>query len=85
MVYFSFCQHCETADQIVGEAWPSSGLQKWRPPFQTLKEALYTAPLLAYPQPGEKFAVDTDASNIRIGGALSQIQDRRERVIAYYS
>jgi hypothetical protein len=53
--------------------------------FQTPKEALCTAPILAYPQPGERCIVDTDASNVRIGGVLSQIQDRRERVIAYYS
>jgi hypothetical protein len=36
--------------------------------FQTLKGAL-----CAYPQPGERFTVDTDASNIRIGGVLSQV------------
>jgi hypothetical protein len=33
----------------------------------------------------ERFIVDTDASNVGIGGVLSQIQDGRERVIAYYS
>jgi hypothetical protein len=42
--------------------------------FQTLKEALCTAPI-AYLQPRERFIVDTDASDIRIGGMLSQIQD----------
>jgi hypothetical protein len=52
---------------------------------QTLKGALCTAPILAYPQPGEKFIVDTDASNIGIGGVLFQVQDGKERVIAYYS
>jgi hypothetical protein len=53
--------------------------------FQTLKGALCSAPVLAYPQPGERFIVDTDASNFGIGGVLSQIQDGQERVIAYYS
>jgi hypothetical protein len=53
--------------------------------FQTLKGALCAAPILAYPQPGERFIVDTDASNIRIGGVLFQVQDRQEHVIAYYS
>jgi hypothetical protein len=53
--------------------------------FQTLKEALCTAPILAYPQPGGKFIVDTDASNVGIGGVLSQVQDGQERVISYYS
>ena len=53
--------------------------------FQTLKGALCAAPILAYPQPGEKFIVNTDASNVGIGGVLSQIQDGQERVIAYFS
>jgi hypothetical protein len=43
--------------------------------FQMLKGALCTAPLLAYPQPRERFIVDTDASNVGIGGVLSQVQD----------
>jgi hypothetical protein len=53
--------------------------------FQTLKVALCAAPIFAYPQPGEKFIVDTVASNFGIGGVLSQVQDRQERLIAYYS
>jgi hypothetical protein len=53
--------------------------------FQTLKGALCAAPLLAYHQQGERFIVDTDASNFGIGGVLSQIQDGQECAIAYYS
>ena len=61
-----------------------SGPQKQNA-FQALKEALCTAPVLGYPRPGEKFIVDTDASNVGIGGVLSQVQDGSERVIAYFS
>jgi hypothetical protein len=43
--------------------------------FQTLKEALCAAPILAYPKPGEGFIVDTDAINVGIGGVLSQVQE----------
>jgi hypothetical protein len=39
--------------------------------FKTLKGYLCTAPILAYSQPGERFIVDTDASNVGIGGVLS--------------
>jgi hypothetical protein len=60
---------------------------KWTPEleaaFQTLKGALCTAPILAYPQPGGKFIVD--ASYVGIGGVLSQVQHEQERVIFYYS
>lgn len=52
--------------------------------FQSLKESLSAAPILAYPQPGEKFTLDTDANNVRIG-VLSRVQDGKERVIVYYS
>jgi hypothetical protein len=47
--------------------------------------ALCAAPILAYPQPGERLVVDTDASNVGIEGVLSKVQDGRERIIACYS
>jgi hypothetical protein len=53
--------------------------------FHCLKDALCTTPVLGYPQSGEKFIVDSDASNVGIGGILSQVQDGRERVTAYFS
>jgi hypothetical protein len=34
--------------------------------FQSLKEALCTAPILGYPPPEEKFIVDMDLSNSRL-------------------
>jgi hypothetical protein len=46
--------------------------------FQTLQEVVCTASILTSPQPGERFIVDTDSSNVRIGGVLSQVQDRKE-------
>jgi hypothetical protein len=46
--------------------------------FQTLKEALCTALVLAYQQPRQRFVLDINASNVRIGGVLSQIQDGQE-------
>jgi hypothetical protein len=46
--------------------------------FQTLEGALCTAPILAYPQPGQKYIMDTDASNVGIGGVVSQVQNGQE-------
>ena len=54
--------------------------------FNTLKAALTSAPVLAFPQElGGEFIVDCDSSNVALGAVLSQIQDGQERVIAYYS
>ena len=55
--------------------------------FATLRTALVTTPILAFPDfnSPEPFIVDTDWSlqNNAIGGVLSQVQDGKERVIAY--
>jgi hypothetical protein len=42
--------------------------------FQTLKEALFTAPILTYLWPRQTFIIDTDTSNVGIEGVLSQVQ-----------
>ena len=55
--------------------------------FQRLKQALTTAPILAYPdfKSTEPFILDTDWSleNNAVGGVLSQKQNGEERVICY--
>ncbi|GFR30068.1 retrovirus-related Pol polyprotein from transposon 17.6 [Trichonephila clavata] len=53
--------------------------------FNKLKDALTSAPILAYPEAGEQFILDTDASHESIGAVLSQEIDGQERVIAYFS
>ena len=58
--------------------------------FDTLKEALVSAPVMAFPQETGRYILDTDASGYAIGGVLSQLQmDEHgvevERVIAYAS
>ena len=50
-----------------------------------MKSLLTEAPILAYPNPTDPFILDTDASDQAVGGVLSQIQDGKERVIAYAS
>ena len=58
--------------------------------FEHLKEALVSAPILAYPSANGRYILDTDASNFAYGAVLSQLQEdengiEQERVIAYYS
>ena len=58
--------------------------------FEKLKEALTSAPILAYPSEKGRYILDTDASNFAVGAVLSQVQvdeagNEEERVIAYYS
>ena len=56
--------------------------------FRLLKLRLTSAPVLAYPDfsaAGAPFLLDTDASNVGMGGILSQVQGGEERVIAYAS
>ena len=53
--------------------------------FLSLREALGTPPILAFPSMDGAFILDTDASNEGIGSVLSQVQDGVERVIGYFS
>lgn len=53
--------------------------------FQTLKEALMSSPILAFPQANLPFILDTDASHYAVGAVLSQKVNDREQVIAYMS
>ena len=52
--------------------------------FQTLKTALISAPILAYPNMNRPFVLTCDASRSGLGYILGQVgEDNREHVIAY--
>ena len=53
--------------------------------FSALQQKLQEPPILTFPDFSEEFILDTDASDVGIGGVLSQIQDGVEKVIAYGS
>ena len=53
--------------------------------FKALKTCLISAPILGFPTEDGRFSLDTDASLFAVVGALNQIQDDREVVIAYAS
>ena len=53
--------------------------------FEQLKRELAGCDIVAYPQDDGQFILDTDASGTTIGCVLSQVQDGKEKVIAYGS
>ena len=53
--------------------------------FDGLKQRLTTTPVLGYPLDEGNMLLDTDASDTGIGAVLSQVQQGRERVLAYGS
>ena len=53
--------------------------------FEKLQSALCEAPILSYPMDRGGFILDCDASDIGIGGVLSQVQDGEEKPICYGS
>ena len=53
--------------------------------FENLREALLSAPCLAFPNTDDPFILDTDASETSIGAELSQVQNGQEVVISYAS
>ena len=59
--------------------------EKCQHAFETLKQLLVTASVLAYPTDEGDYVLDTDASNYAMGAVLSQVQNGEERVIAYAS
>ena len=53
--------------------------------FETLRNCLVCAPVLAYPNSQDTFILDMDASDKAIGAELLQVQDGVEKVICYGS
>ncbi|MCP3667440.1 MAG: DDE-type integrase/transposase/recombinase [Gammaproteobacteria bacterium] len=53
--------------------------------FESLKTALTTTPVLAYPDMNKPFILATDASRIGFGAVLSQLHGGKERPTAYAS
>ena len=52
--------------------------------FQQLKEVLVSSDVMGYPlNNAGQFFLDVDASDVGIGGILHQVQDGKEKVIAY--
>ncbi|KAL1115716.1 hypothetical protein AAG570_006006 [Ranatra chinensis] len=53
--------------------------------FNRIKKALTNAPVLRYPDFTRPFVLTTDASGVAVGAVLSQVEDGKDRPIAYAS
>ena len=53
--------------------------------FETLKSKIASAPVLKLPNPHQKYVLMTDASDIGLGGVLSQEENGRMKPVAYLS
>ena len=62
-----------------------TGMPPTKRPFEVLKSALVSAPVLAYPNSNDMFILDMDASDTAIGAELLQLQEGEEKVISYGS
>jgi hypothetical protein len=79
---------CDILYRLVQETAPGAPLawkQEHQDAFNILREAMTSAPVLAYPNSTGVFILDVDASDVAIGAELLQIQDEQEKVIAYGS
>ena len=87
--YRSFVQNFATIAKPLHRLTESNSDFKWsdscEAAFQSLKQALVRAPILAYPMSEGEYVLDTDASGVGVGAVLSQVQNQKEKVISYYS
>ena len=82
---FKFSDIAAPLSQLTRKDIPFKWTDACQESFHKLRSALTSAPVLAYPNSEDTYILDTDASNIGIGGVLSQIQNNKGRVIAYAS
>ena len=80
-----FAQKAEPLTNLTKKYQRFSWDTKCETAFQTLKDALTNAPLLAHPDYSSPFIVDTDASNTQLGAVLSNVIDGVERPLVYAS
>lgn len=74
-------RHGRNRSAAIGDKWTPECQEA----FSSLKEALTSAPVLAYPDYSQPFVLETDASNDGLGAVLSQDQGGKRRVVAYAS
>ena len=81
----TFCKNRETTNRTDQKNRRFFWDRRVSTSFETLRDALMKAPILAYPDIKKPYKVYTDASDYAIGAALVQETEMGERVIQYLS
>ena len=80
-----YARICEPLTRLSKKNQPFIWGEEQEEAFQSLKSALTSAPIIAYPDFKESFTLQTDVSDTGLGLVVTQIQNGEERVIAYAS
>ena len=87
--YRRFIQHfadvARPLQQLTEKDREFSWIEECQGSFENLKKLLTVTPILAYPNLTDEFCLDTDASEYAIGAVLSQKENGKEKVVAYFS
>ena len=86
----NFAHHAQALFAVCGKRKKFEWTEECQTAFETLRQKLIEAPVMAYPLNEGRYILDTDASGFAIGGVLSQEQPdedgvMQERVISYGS
>ncbi|KAG8172628.1 hypothetical protein JTE90_021269 [Oedothorax gibbosus] len=81
----NFCHKAQPQQELLQKDVTFAWHQEHQASFQELKTALTSDPVLGLYDENAKMELHTDASGYGIGAVLVQIQDGKERVIAYAS
>lgn len=81
----SYAQKAHPLTELTKKDRPFVWTPECQEAFDLLKSELVGPDILALPRDEGLYILDTDACGVSIGAVLSQVQDSRERVIAYGS
>ena len=87
--YRCFVEEFATIAKPLHKLSEKKTLLKWtdecQASFMKLKQTLCSSPVICFQTIRQNFVLDTDASGVGIGAVLSQVEDGKEGVVAYYS
>ena len=82
----NFAHISQPLNELTGENIPFQWNTRRDNAFLALKQALSSEPVLKFPDFGQEFIVEVDASNYAVGGVLSQYgPDKELHPVAYFS